>query len=294
VIYGEIKMIKSPIWTCLFTCLVSFPLLWTTSANAVSLVPWVGSADYTAAGATDGDEDVVGPFDTYDFGMGAAVIDGALGSISAGDQLTGSYQSYVTSHELNSTGGGTADAQNLNSTGSGSGYELTIAADFTETVTSVINGNVTFNITGGSANLWFDTTPDFDFNNDTGFSATNAILTGTIVGGSGTLISGGLFGVTSIDIVVDSYDANVFSPDNIVAGNSVFTLQITNPTNAAFLDGIRNGAKSVNGNTVDIDDLLLAADGNLALQAVPIPAAVWLFASGLLGLVGMAKRRKAA
>ena len=30
------------------------------------------------------------------------------------------------------------------------------------------------------------------------------------------------------------------------------------------------------------------------LNAVPIPAAVWLFGSGLLGLVGMARRKKAA
>jgi hypothetical protein len=30
------------------------------------------------------------------------------------------------------------------------------------------------------------------------------------------------------------------------------------------------------------------------IQAVPVPAAVWLFGSGLLGLVGMARRKKAA
>jgi len=31
-----------------------------------------------------------------------------------------------------------------------------------------------------------------------------------------------------------------------------------------------------------------------SLAAVPIPAAVWLFGSGLLGLIGMARRKKAA
>jgi hypothetical protein len=33
-------------------------------------------------------------------------------------------------------------------------------------------------------------------------------------------------------------------------------------------------------------------DGDVA--AVPLPAAVWLFCSGLLGLVGIARRKKAA
>ena len=275
----------------LFACLLPLSLLCTSAADA-ALIPWVGTADYTASTSATGDEDVVGPFDTYDFGMGAAVIDGATGSISEGDILTGSYQSYVTSHELNSTGGGTAAAPNLNSTGSGGGYELTIAADFTEVITLVSGSTVEFDITGGSANLWFDTTPDFDFNTDTGFTSDDAILTGSIIGGSGTLISGGLFGVTSIDIQVDSFDASIFDPDTIVAGNSVFTLQITNPTNAAFLNGIQNGANSVNGNTIGADDLLVAADGNLALQAIPVPPAVWLFGSGLLGLVGVARRKQ--
>jgi len=34
--------------------------------------------------------------------------------------------------------------------------------------------------------------------------------------------------------------------------------------------------------------------GTSSLSAVPIPAAVWLFGSGLLGLVGMARRKQSA
>jgi len=31
---------------------------------------------------------------------------------------------------------------------------------------------------------------------------------------------------------------------------------------------------------------------NLMITAVPIPPAIWLFGSGLIGLIGIAKRRK--
>jgi hypothetical protein len=42
-----------------------------------------------------------------------------------------------------------------------------------------------------------------------------------------------------------------------------------------------------NDQAIAIDDL------RVQLSAVPLPATVWLFASGLLGLVGMARRKKA-
>jgi hypothetical protein len=36
----------------------------------------------------------------------------------------------------------------------------------------------------------------------------------------------------------------------------------------------------------------LASNGNLNFSTIPVPAAVWLFGSGLIGLVGIARRRK--
>ncbi len=48
--------------------------------------------------------------------------------------------------------------------------------------------------------------------------------------------------------------------------------------------------------TLDAADAQLIAAGNLQQlsSVVPVPAAVWLFGSGLLGLIGIARRRKAA
>jgi hypothetical protein len=41
-------------------------------------------------------------------------------------------------------------------------------------------------------------------------------------------------------------------------------------------------------------DLLLASDGSFTASAVPLPAAVWLFGSGLLALAGIYRRKKSA
>jgi hypothetical protein len=41
-------------------------------------------------------------------------------------------------------------------------------------------------------------------------------------------------------------------------------------------------------------DRIKLKDGVLGVTTIPVPAAVWLFGSGLLGLAGMARRKKAA
>ena len=49
----------------------------------------------------------------------------------------------------------------------------------------------------------------------------------------------------------------------------------------------------VGANTVPGGGTLRWDDASITVSAVPVPAAVWLFGSGLLGLVGVARRRKA-
>lgn len=41
-------------------------------------------------------------------------------------------------------------------------------------------------------------------------------------------------------------------------------------------------------------ELIVLENGEAVLSSVPLPAAVWLFGSGLLGLIGIARRRKVA
>ncbi|MEM7254901.1 MAG: flocculation-associated PEP-CTERM protein PepA [Pseudomonadota bacterium] len=242
---------------------------------------WTGTADYTQLGAAD----IVGLFDTYDLGTGVSALYG-VNTATAGDSFGGDFQSYVTSHELNSLGGGVANAPNLITNGNGTGYEITVTADFTQLVDSVDNGILMTSVTGGSATMYLDNTPDFSFANDSGFDDGQVLLEGNIVGGTGVYIGAVGIGSSTIDIQITSVNGQVFSPDAITDANSVFTLQITNPTTQALLDSVVSGANSVNGGpALTANDLLIGADGNIAL-ATPLPAAVWMFIAAIGGLFG--------
>lgn len=239
------------------------------SAQAVS--NWVGTADYTAAPGATGDEQTVGNFDTYDFAPGVVLLEQTSAST-----FDGWYQSYVTSHQLLSNP--------VAATGLNTAYELTVTAWFTENLNQ---DGQTFSLTGGGVKLWFDTTPDKNYSGDTGFDNGATILEGTIIDGSGALLSVGGRGVgfTDLTVRVDSFDSAVFEPDTIAAGSSIFTLRLNDPADAAFLSPIG----SVLGNPYDGTDIKLAADGYLVLQ-VPEAKTYVMMLAGLM-LVGFMARR---
>ena len=100
-----------------------------------------------------------------------------------------------------------------------------------------------------------------------------------------------------------SWNAEVFDVTNTsrgsitLSGNANFTLGMDwgmgyfGDTNASLLsspdtylivfDGLDAQERPIFGNTIAVD-----------LAPVPVPAAVWLFGSGLLGLVGIARRKQ--
>ena len=65
-------------------------------------------------------------------------------------------------------------------------------------------------------------------------------------------------------------------------GDSNASLLSSPDTYLVVFDGYDEFERSISGNTLAVD-----------LAPVPVPAAVWLFGSGLLGLVGIARRKTA-
>ena len=248
---------------------------------------WVGTADYTNAGTSAGDEDVVGPFDTYDFAPGVSLLK-VTSTDGNGDPLTlaGYFQSYTIFHALD--GNLAANQSGLNTN-----YEVTVWAEYTATSLGYDSlGNLNFTVDGGTVGLDFDTTPDKNFNTDSGFkngvnsSDGETILSGTIGAGSEGVIKPSGSGFAEINLGIQSswYNQAVFDPDTIAGASGIFNLKITTT-------GVFGGVSAVLGQSIGTNDILETADGYFTL-ATPIPAALWLFGSGLAGIAMISRRRR--
>jgi hypothetical protein len=269
---------------------------------ALASAPWIGSADYKLAPGATGDEAKVGPFDTYDFGTGIALLQPA-GIIQEGTTFTGYFQTMVDGHFLGANGI-TVNQLDIsggkNFAGSNNGFELTLTSYFNGVYTNVTANSADFSIQGGSASLYSDTNPDYNFALDTGFNNGANILSGSITGGLGSIIFPGVWGIGAEQINLDfngifgSFNAAVYDPDTIGGGSALFSIKtktLLNP-NTPVIDEVWNGNKKVGGILAANVSQLAELDGKLQLTAVPVPAAAWLFGSGLLGLLTAGKRKK--
>lgn len=118
------------------------------------------------------------------------------------------------------------------------------------------------------------------------------------LGGSG-LVAPGFGNAGSPFSVSDSFDTGVITtPTNSTdwTGSAMIGNFGGPAYHATELDiTIENVLDADTGDTGDLANIAKKFVGNtigLEINAVPVPAAVWLFASGLLGMVGMARRRK--
>lgn len=97
-------------------------------------------------------------------------------------------------------------------------------------------------------------------------------------------------GTTTIALVF----CGILTPYGFTVNDRVLPAVVTNRDDNTRLDSVTTGSgRDIDASTiVSSPDRLVYADWTIT--AVPVPAAVWLFASGLLGLIGIARRNKAA
>ena len=114
----------------------------------------------------------------------------------------------------------------------------------------------------------------------TGATGTVALTgTGFIYDGSGVLSA-----PASLDVVFSNPTSELYDT-TIDFDNSIVCCSSADPAPNSF-----NGSQlSLWG--ADFPDPNLGLDLRLQLTPVPVPAAVWLFGSGLLGLIGIARRK---
>ena len=97
---------------------------------------------------------------------------------------------------------------------------------------------------------------------------------------------------------VDSYAGSAGGNSTYSDGNGWSYLEYTWTFDSAggTRDGLMIETRFYDGSsapeTIYIDDLYVSSTGGYIASPVPVPAAVWLFGSGLLGLAGLRRKQK--
>lgn len=198
-----------------------------------------------------------------------------LSVVATPQETSGPFRHNVFHTPTNTSGGGTIDAWfNLGNSG---GFWDTLTGAFIIAVDLFSNSNLTGSL--GSA-TGTGTLSSAEFNGNDGG------LIGTIAWDFDVTAEGNSF----TDVTMSFIDNNYVTSS---AGHTA------NSTSGDFLT--LWGADGYDANTDgfilnDMSrgvDLVVKFDEMIPPSGIPIPASVWLFGSGLLGLVGIARRRKA-
>jgi hypothetical protein len=120
-------------------------------------------------------------------------------------------------------------------------------------------------------------------------SSASYSLTATI-DGSGALLGGSLRNFGYLDGVFDQFQFLVTGLSGALAGSYDTSAFVNISTDANLFGGFAGNFTS-NFAARAMADQLAIAGGSSDVPAVPVPPALWLFGSGLLGVAGVARRR---
>ena len=216
---------------------------------------------------------------TYAFG---AVINGLAGNVSAGSVLSSGYSLTFGADPLLTSA--------LGSAGSLSTSLQWMVGSFDGTPNGTPNGLRALTTSNGAVLINNLSLSNFSSGSAGYISSNNGIATM----GAGTAANG--------SAVVDkatggtAYFDAAGAPMSTWGGNSLFSnLAAVGTSQKFYFLGVSstNGSDAAIVNPFTNASWKLDTNGALSYQvsAVPLPAAVWLFASGMLGLVGVARRR---
>ena len=249
-------------------------------------------------------------FDENEAGSGLAINF----TPDVGSSFTFLYQANVVNFN-DAAGVAITPMTGLNGSFASGGYEFTVVARITETVTGVTEAadgsvTVTFGTTGGTASIFYDSAAGGGVKavTSTGAGFDDGTLVGTfdVVGGSGfsnftTFPSGAGGGFTAYDFVVSpntavdaAYISGLLGPIGDLHFTSSQVLPPGTSLTTQFHTGVPDNAADMYPTTAVAGNLLLKVDGSntFTVAVIPEPETYALMLAGLTAVGFMTRRRR--